>query len=259
MDKYRASSSGTMREGRAYFGDFREENLEALLRAGDCFTHGVTTGEEWIAFVDTMASNEYAKLVIDVQADRFAQDLEKINASDKLENGLGIKNISKILEQILRDSNRNAKNKVDEDELISRMKECINETVMHEVSIHVLAGLPHNPVMFHVTFPKKSPERKDASEIMERLGLKAEIWSDETGKVKWIEINDAENQEEKIVLLHNEFGERGIAEELWCAKKIFPVKFELRDIKILDKEDLRETIAFYKVSDPSTLVKAKVS
>jgi hypothetical protein len=247
-----------MERERFYFGNAKEETAKELIKIGDWLTHGVSRGEEWIVFADTIAVNEYTSLLVDTEMGIVLRDLERMHSA---KGEMKVKEIAETLEQIVRDADENTKNKVNEDKLVGKLVYEMNETAMREVALHVVGDLRHYPVRYHVRFPVSGIEREDAAEVITKAGLGANsaMWISETETgTSRVEV-DVENKEECVKNLCRSLEERGVKVEVWCARKTYPVKFELDDIKIVDSVELKETLLFYKIKDPSKIGGTTVS
>lgn len=244
-----------MPKERFYFGDFSEEHLKKLLRAGTPLTHGVSMGDEWVVFVDTVASNEYVELLMETQMQLANEGVRKMMDEGNKKFG----GFLSMIEQALRDADANLVNKTDENKLIRKLVESIDGTTMHEVSLHVAGSLFHHPDAYAISFPV-AVGVKETDKILEKLnllGLRVDECIGIGGETKFIEIGDAEGKINKIIMVHKTLKEMGIDERISQGGKVYPVKFGLGEIKILGKDDPKETVMFTGISNKWLDKKAK--
>jgi hypothetical protein len=222
-----------MQRERFYFGNGKDDTVQEFLKkCDDPFTLGFCEGEEWFVFVDNIAITEYKLLSVMSKMEKFSSALKrfpfrKIRSLDEAKDV-----IEKVVSTV-------ETSEVKETELIQRIIYQINETVLHELSIHYAGNLLHEYFISSIKFVNKSLNKEEVYNLLRKYDLKrVNIFLDHEGKeVTGLWFEEEERQSGKIRELYDELESCGMELEVGYKRKEYPIKFGLNDIKILKKKD----------------------
>ena len=229
-----------MKKERFYIGNGKDETVQKYLKkhdeplAGLIYTGGFCDGEEWFVFVDSVAIGEYILMSAVSKMETLSSVLKslpygKIRSLDEFKDAMERADLIVETYGI----------KVDENELMQRIIYQINECVLHELSLHHAANLPHDYFLGSIRFVSKSLEKEEVYGLIRKYDLKGvNAFLDQEGKrVTRLWFKEVEKQNKNIKKLYSELKSRGLKLEAGYRRKEYPIEFGLDDIKILEKRN----------------------
>lgn len=223
-----------------YIGDGKDETLQTYLEGkkdGFTYTAGFCVGEEWFVLVDRIAIEIYKDMATKPIAKSFSSFLE-----NKLQNKK-IGSLDELLNELKSGKEEDypvEETKVNEDKLIEKIIYEVNDSVLHEVALHICSELVHDHLIKSIRFTDKCLNKEKALHLVKKYSLikNCDIWhSKEKGGVTQLHFKNVGRQREKIEALYNELKSYNLKLKVAYKRKEYPIEFGLDDIRIIKKDD----------------------